>query len=339
MDIDAVYQKYVACILEDVRAIHGKEMVATGSPSVFCSVLPGHWRSNKSLPIPFKVVVLDEVPDGAVVVVQAGNDENPSADMRNYRALSATGIAVFNDLRFVGRSGRGKLLTLTITVQCKDQAVLVANYVKAIKITVDGPRLPRSNHRDVIHGYGGMFPMHGPLPPYGMIMEYKRLLEGAAMPGSLNYQYIAANYFQLHNAMEASQMYCDLPPQSAFNFAGYNGLPGLPPTPPHTEEDPTTAGPAAQDDCGGGIIVPSKRHRHAAESTRAVATTATATATTTCPPDDRLGSESCKRPKRESAPSPDIDIVSVGVVRSSSPDVQLKPRQEKIWRPYGATDE
>lgn len=41
----------------------------------------------------------------------------------------------------------GKLLTLTITVQCKDQVVLVANYIKAIKITVDGPRLPRSNHR------------------------------------------------------------------------------------------------------------------------------------------------------------------------------------------------
>lgn len=113
-DIDAVYQKYVACILEDVRAIHGKEMVATGSPSVFCSVLPGHWRSNKSLPIPFKVVVLDEVPDGAVVVVQAGNDENPSADMRNYRALSSTGIAVFNDLRFVGRSGRGSYRIIII---------------------------------------------------------------------------------------------------------------------------------------------------------------------------------------------------------------------------------
>lgn len=44
-----------------------------------------------------------------------------------------------------------------------------------------------------------MFPMHGALPPYGMIMEYKRLLEGAALPGSLNYQYIAANYFQLHS--------------------------------------------------------------------------------------------------------------------------------------------
>lgn len=140
------------------------------------------------------------------------------------------------------------------------------------------------------------------------------------------------------DAMEASQMYCDLPPQSAFNFAGYNGLHGLPPTPPRTEEDPTAATPAAQDDCGGGSVVPTKRQRHATETARAVATTAAATATTTCP-DDRLRSESCKRPKRESAPSPDIDIVSVGVVRSSSPEVQLKPRQEKIWRPYGATDE
>jgi len=60
---------------------------------------------------------------------------------------------------------------------------------------------------DVIHGYGGMFPMHGPLPPYGMIMEYKRLLEGAALPGSLNYQYIAANYFQLHSKCTRTFIY------------------------------------------------------------------------------------------------------------------------------------
>jgi hypothetical protein len=49
--------------------------------------------------------------------------------------------------------------------------------------------------------------MHGPLPPYGMIMEYKRLLEGAALPGSLNYQYIAANYFQLHSKCTRTFIY------------------------------------------------------------------------------------------------------------------------------------
>lgn len=52
-----------------------------------------------------------------------------------------------------------------------------------------------------------MFPMHGPLPPYGMIMEYKRLLEGAALPSSLNYQYIAANYFQIQSEYK-KLVYC-----------------------------------------------------------------------------------------------------------------------------------
>lgn len=146
--------------------------------------------------------------------------------------------------------------------------------------------------------------------------------------------------------MEASQMYCDLPPQSAFNFAGYAGLHGLPPTPPHTEEEPmTVATQVAQDDCGGasvpfaGVPLLHKRPLPTAEPATPVATT-TAVAATATRPDDRLRTEPCKRPKRESAPSPEIDIVSVPVVRSSSPDpVQLKPRQEKIWRPYGATDE
>ena len=139
-------------------------------------------------------------------------------------------------------------------------------------------------------------------------------------------------------------MYCDVPPQSAFNFAGYNH--SLPPTPPHTEEEPpssavtataattTTTTPPRDDCCGGGGGTASAK-RPAATAT--VATTGPAAATTACGPDGRAHREH-KRPKRETAPSPDIDIVNVAVVRSSSPDV-LKPRQEKIWRPYGATDE
>ena len=31
------------------------EWVQTGSPCIFCSPLPSHWRSNKSLPVAFKV--------------------------------------------------------------------------------------------------------------------------------------------------------------------------------------------------------------------------------------------------------------------------------------------
>lgn len=53
--------------------------------------------------------------------VKAGNDENYSAELRNNNAVMKNGVAKFNDLRFVGRSGRGKLslcnkLTTTIKI-------------------------------------------------------------------------------------------------------------------------------------------------------------------------------------------------------------------------------
>jgi len=34
---------------------HPGELTRTGSPYFLCSVLPGHWRSNKTLPVAFKV--------------------------------------------------------------------------------------------------------------------------------------------------------------------------------------------------------------------------------------------------------------------------------------------
>ncbi|CAG0880938.1 unnamed protein product [Darwinula stevensoni] len=100
---------------------------------------------NKTLPGAFKVVVLSEVTDGTQVTVRAGNDENLCADLRNATAVLKNQVAKFNDLRFVGRSGRGKSLNLTITVQ--SSPVQVATYLKAIKVTVDGPREPRSKTR------------------------------------------------------------------------------------------------------------------------------------------------------------------------------------------------
>lgn len=33
----------------------GGELIQTGSPNLLCSALPNHWRSNKSLPVAFKV--------------------------------------------------------------------------------------------------------------------------------------------------------------------------------------------------------------------------------------------------------------------------------------------
>lgn len=126
---------------EILQEYHG-ELVQTGSPAVLCSVLPTHWRSNKSLPCAFKVVALDDIQDGTIVTIKAGNDENYCAELRNCTAVMKNQVAKFNDLRFVGRSGRGKSFSITITISA--YPCQIATYTKAIKVTVDGPREPRS---------------------------------------------------------------------------------------------------------------------------------------------------------------------------------------------------
>lgn len=96
-------------LLNEVLNEHPGELVRTGSPNLVCSALPSHWRSNKTLPVAFKVVALGEVTDGTVVTIRAGNDENWSGELRNATATMKNQVAKFNDLRFVGRSGRGEL--------------------------------------------------------------------------------------------------------------------------------------------------------------------------------------------------------------------------------------
>lgn len=132
-------------LLNQLLSEYSGELIRTGSPNMVCSALPSHWRSNKTLPATFKVVVLSEVPDGTLVSVRAGNDENYCCDIRNPTATIKGQVAKFNDLRFVGRSGRGKSFSLTITVATNPP--LVATYNKAIKVTVDGPREPRRHNQ------------------------------------------------------------------------------------------------------------------------------------------------------------------------------------------------
>jgi RUNX transcription factor Runt len=94
--------------IQELLSEHHGELVQTGSPGFLCSILPTHWRSNKSLPVAFKVVALDDVADGTLVTINAGNDENYCAELRNCSTIMKNQVAKFNDLRFVGRSGRGK---------------------------------------------------------------------------------------------------------------------------------------------------------------------------------------------------------------------------------------
>lgn len=102
--------------IHEIQAEHPGELVRTGSPYILCTQLPPHWRSNKTLPVAFKVVAVGDVGDGTVVTVRAGNDENYCAELRNCNAVMKNQIAKFNDLRFVGRSGRGESICSVLTV-------------------------------------------------------------------------------------------------------------------------------------------------------------------------------------------------------------------------------
>ncbi|XP_075210246.1 uncharacterized protein LOC142317573 [Lycorma delicatula] len=157
LDGRAMTSDLYASIQEALQEYHG-ELVQTGSPAILCSALPSHWRSNKSLPVAFKVVALDDIVDGTVVTVRAGNDENYCAELRNCTAIMKNQVAKFNDLRFVGRSGRGKSFSLTIVIS--SSPFQVASYTKAIKVTVDGPREPRSKSN--FHYLANQHPGFGP---------------------------------------------------------------------------------------------------------------------------------------------------------------------------------
>ncbi|KAM7385257.1 hypothetical protein PAMP_001346 [Pampus punctatissimus] len=133
---------------QEAKSLHQRStapprcLVQTDSPNFLCSSLPHHWRCNKTLPRAFTVVSLGkDVPDGVVVTLMAGNDDNCSAELRNATATMKQGYAHFNDLRFIGRSGRGKSFTLSINILTSPPQI--ATLHRAIKVTVDGPRLPR----------------------------------------------------------------------------------------------------------------------------------------------------------------------------------------------------
>ena len=128
--------------VNEILAEHPGELVKTGAPNILCSALPTHWRSNKTLPMAFKVIALSEITDNTVVNLRVGNDENFCGELRNNTAVMKNNVAKFNDLRFIGRSGRGKSFNLTIAVNCSPP--MIAVYSKCMKVTVDGPREPRS---------------------------------------------------------------------------------------------------------------------------------------------------------------------------------------------------
>lgn len=92
------------------------------------------------------VIILFPVEDGTRVTVSAGNEENCSADVKNNVAEIQAQVARFNDLRFVGKSGRGKHFNLTLTIH-RPNIYEVAMASSVIKVTVDGPRDSRNTFK------------------------------------------------------------------------------------------------------------------------------------------------------------------------------------------------
>jgi runt-related transcription factor len=102
------------------------------------------------------------------VIVLAGNEYNPYASLKNNISWFRGGQAEFNDLRFLGASGRGlirnffffigtkifilgKKFTLTIIIETTPPQQYT--YRRAIKITVDGPRKKRELSKNLFFIY------------------------------------------------------------------------------------------------------------------------------------------------------------------------------------------
>ena len=88
------------------------------------------------------MIALSDIEDGTMVNLRIGNDENFCGELRNNSQVMKNNVAKFNDLRIIGRSGRGKAFNLIISISTAPS--IVAIYSKCIKVTVDGPREPRS---------------------------------------------------------------------------------------------------------------------------------------------------------------------------------------------------
>ncbi|XP_023290015.1 runt-related transcription factor 3 [Orussus abietinus] len=319
--------------LGDFVTEHTGELVRTGSPHLVCTVLPPHWRSNKTLPAAFKVVALGEVGDGTPVTVRAGNDENCCAELRNSTALMKNHVAKFNDLRFVGRSGRGKSFTLTITLSTTPPQV--ATYAKAIKVTVDGPREPRSKtmlsllgQQQQLHAFaiasqrGGPFftsPLVDSLQPLSSPLQH--------LPSSLQPRDPLSSFRHAMpgNCQNMSQF--GLTAGNSWGYgttAGYAGyLPGplsscaaqapFPPPPPQPPPPPPPSSTLASFAGSGAMTTPT-----APDSTAGATVTASATAGTT-PQQDAFSAVSSLVPDTTTPGQPDpLDPLSTLISGSTT---------------------
>lgn len=161
-EMEMLYHQMLDEVRQTWELYHGP-LVRTDNPAIVCTCLPEHWRVNKPLHSSFKVICLSDVDDNTLVTIRAGNEETFSGELKNNKAYLKSGVAEFFDLRFVGRSGRGSKnffiyrhprstilkncfagKRFNLSIQLNSIPIQLTTYPKAIKVTVDGPREPRS---------------------------------------------------------------------------------------------------------------------------------------------------------------------------------------------------
>lgn len=118
------------------------EIYQTEDVNVKCTKLPEFIRAKKYLGAPFCVYFGDQPQlENVKCTISAGNFKNPSAELKNNECVIKNGVAEFDDLRFLGKSGRGTKFNVYIQLETNPPRIIT--YHNAIKVTVDGPRPPR----------------------------------------------------------------------------------------------------------------------------------------------------------------------------------------------------
>lgn len=115
----------------------------TENKNIYVDKLPEFSRANKYIGEYNVYVGNNEVPDGTQCTIFAFSIKTGPGELRNNVSFVRDGIVKFEDLRFVGKSGRGTRFDVYFRFETNPEVVV--SYKYAIKVTVDGPRPPRSS--------------------------------------------------------------------------------------------------------------------------------------------------------------------------------------------------
>ncbi|KNC82313.1 hypothetical protein SARC_05405 [Sphaeroforma arctica JP610] len=145
-----------------------KPPLPTNIETLKVKALPDHWRCNKSLPTTLTLLSSKDIPDGTKVEVKAEIQRGTFGELKNSTTTFKENEAKFKDFRFVGRSGRGH--SFTVAFYIKSDPPVTAILSQKVKITVDGPRPPRTRRLSETHKKGAYSDSEGRLgyrcPPY-----------------------------------------------------------------------------------------------------------------------------------------------------------------------------